>query len=57
MADFLFTNLNIVNLLMNFIITPGVELFHDEHRMHSSYIEGKLENVAEGLLINKLTFI
>lgn len=34
-------NLNTVNLVMNFITTTGIELFHAENRMLSGKVEGK----------------
>ena len=40
-------NLNTVNLVMNFITTPGTELFYDENRMLGGNLKGKLEIVAD----------
>ena len=37
-------NLNTVNLVMNFITTPGTELFY---RMLGGKLKGKLEMVAD----------
>lgn len=40
-------NLNTVNLVMNFITTTGIELFHDENRMLLGKFEGKVKMVTD----------
>lgn len=40
-------NLNTVNLVMNFITTPGTELFYDENRMLGGKLKGKLKMVTD----------